>query len=125
MKRLITAIAGFFILFCSTQLHAQAKTGADFFVGKWTVLVKGTPQGDVKMVFVVDKKDSTLTGVVQDTTGNEISKLDKVELGDNSITFYFNAQGYDLNLAMTKKDEDHLTGSLLGMFDAEAERKKS
>jgi hypothetical protein len=29
-----------------------------------------------------------------------------------------------VNLAMTKKDDDHITGSLMGMFDAEGERVK-
>ena len=73
---------------------------------------------------MLEKKDSTLTGVVQDSTGKEMSKLDKVEVNGNSATVYFNAEGYDVNVVMNKKDEDHVTGSLMGMFDAEGERVK-
>ena len=123
MKKLTVIFAGLFLLVLSLKTTAQ--TGADYFAGKWSVLVKALPQGDTKMVFVLEKKDSTLTGVVQDTTGTEISKLDKVELSDSSATVYFTAQGYDVNLVMIKKDEDHITGSLMSMFDAEGERIKN
>ena len=62
---------------------------------------------------------------MQDTTGTEISKLSNVELKDTTITLYFTAQGYDVNMLLNKKDDDHVTGSLMSMFDAEGERKKT
>ena len=34
------------------------------------------------------------------------------------------AAGYDLSLTLAKKDEDHVTGSLMAMFQAEGERVK-
>ena len=95
------------------------------FADKWNVLVKGTPNGDSKMVILLDKKDTTLAGVVQDTTGKEIAKIDKVDLSGDKATIYFNTQGYDVNLEMTKKDDDHFTGSMMGMFDAEGDRVKT
>ena len=125
MKKLRVFISAVFIFILSTGAKAQAQTGAAYFTGKWNVLVKGTPNGDAKMTFVLDKKDSTLTGVVQDSTGKEIAKIDKVELNGDKATVYFNAQGYDVNLEMNKKDEDHVTGSLMGMFDSEGERVKN
>ncbi len=76
------------------------------------------------MFFVLEKKDTTLTGVVQDSTGLQISKIDKADISATSTTVYFVAQGYDVNLLMNKKDEDHITGSLMSMFDAEGERVK-
>ena|SRR5438477_12242782 len=124
MKNLKAIAAGSFMLLVSMSMHAQTKTGAEYFAGTWSVLLKGLPQGDTKMVFVLEKKDTTLTGAVQDTTGKEIAKLDKVELTANSATVYFTAQGYDVNLVMNKKDDDHIVGSLMGMFDAEGERVK-
>jgi len=110
-------------LLFSTGAKAQTVT-ADYFSGKWNVLLKGLPDGDTKMFIVLEKKDTTMTGVVQDSTGTQISKIDKVELKENTATVYFTAQGYDVNLSMTKKDDDHITGSLMGMFDAEGERVK-
>ncbi|CAN5468902.1 hypothetical protein BH11BAC5_BH11BAC5_37890 [soil metagenome] len=124
MKYLQLILSGLFLLALSFGANAQTKTGADYFEGKWNVLVKSLPQGDTKMFFTLDKKDATLTGAVQDSTGKEIATLDKVELGDNTVTVYFSTQGYDVNLVMNKKDDDHVTGSLMGMFDAEGDRVK-
>ena len=124
MKKLSQLFPGLFILLLSLNVHAQSKTGADYFEGKWNVLVKGLPDGDTKMVFILEKKDTTLAGVVQDSTGKEIAKIDKVELNKITLTVYFTAQGYDVNLVMNKKDDDHITGSLMGMFDAEGDRIK-
>ena len=112
-----------FLLLFTFTVNAQI-SGADYFVGKRSVLLKGIPGGDAKMVLVLEKKDTTITGIVQDSTGAQISKIDKAELNGTSLTVYFTAQGYDVNLLMTKKDDDHVTGSLMGMFDAEGERVK-
>jgi len=124
MRKLSSVFAGLFVLLLSSVINAQSKTGADYFTGNWAVVLKGLPQGDSKMIFVLEKKDTTITGLVKDTTGAEISKITSVELKDTGITLFFNAQGYDVNLLLAKKDEDHATGSLMGMFDAEAERIK-
>ncbi|MDN3655466.1 hypothetical protein QWZ08_07510 [Ferruginibacter paludis] len=124
MKKLHSILTTTLLLVLSFCASAQTKTGAAYFEGKWNVLVKSLPQGDTKMFFTLDKKDASLTGAVQDSTGKEIAKLDKVELADTTVTVYFSAQGYDVNLVMNKKDDDHVTGSLMGMFDAEGDRVK-
>jgi hypothetical protein len=124
MKKYIPMLTGLFILLLSLNVHAQSKTGADYFADTWTVLVKGLPQGDTKMLFVIEKRSDSLSGVVQDSTGMEITKIDKVDLKDTTATIYFSTQGYDVNLVLNKKDDDHVTGSLMNMFDAEGERKR-
>ena len=124
MKKASLFLAGSFLLLLSTNVHAQSKTGADYFKGKWNVLIKGTPNDDAKMIFVLENKNDSIVGVVQDTTGAEISKISNAELNDTSVTVYFNAQGYDVNVVMNKKDDDHVSGSLMGMFDAEGDRVK-
>lgn len=108
------------LLLLNTNVYAQ--TTADFFVGKWNVLIKGTPNGDARLILVLEMKEDSLTGVVQDEAGNEITKIDKSEVGEGTATFYFNAQGYDVTLELTKADEDNVTGNLLGMFEAEGAR---
>jgi hypothetical protein len=55
-----------FFLFLSFTSHAQSKAGADFFAGKWNVLVTGTPYGDLKRVYILEKKDNSLSGTVLD-----------------------------------------------------------
>ena len=124
MKKVSLLFAGFFFLLLSLKVNAQTNTGADYFAGKWNILVKGTPNGDSKIFVSLDKKDSTMAGAIQDSTGNEISKISKAELKDNEVTVYFTAQGYDVYLTLDKKDDDHVTGSMMGMFDAEGERIK-
>jgi hypothetical protein len=124
MKKVATILTGLFILTLSFRVNAQSKAGADYFKGKWSVLLKGTPNGDAKMIFVLENRNDSIVGVVQDTTGAEISKITGAELSDTAVTVYFNAQGYDVNLLLTKKDDDHATGSLMNMFDAEGERIK-
>lgn len=125
MKKINVLLAGAFLILLSMGARAQAKTGADYFTGSWSVLVKGTPNGDSKMIFVLEKKDSSMTGVLQDSTGKEISKITNAELKATQLTVYFTTQGYDVNLVMDKKDEDHTTGSLMGMFDADGDRIKA
>jgi len=126
MKRKLNAIiAGFCFMFLAVTAQAQSTTGAEYFTGKWSVLIKGTPNGDGKMLVTLEKLDTTLTGTIQDSTGQLNTKIDKVEIDGDKITLYFNTQGYDVNLEMDKKDDDHVTGSMMGMFDAEGERVKA
>ena len=125
MKKLTSLLAGLFFLVLSMKADAQEKTGADYFAGKWNVVVKGTPSGDRKMVFALDKTENTIAGEVQDTTGKVLSKIVKAEVSANSITVYFSMNDHDASLDLTKKDEDHASGSAMGMFDAEAERVKT
>ena len=124
MKKISTVLATVFFLLLATAGNAQSKAGADYFEGKWSVLLKGTPGGDTKLVFNLEKKNDSISGVVLDTTGVEITKLTKVELKDSVINMYFTAQGYDVNLLLNRKDDDHVVGSLMSMFEAEGERKK-
>ena len=124
MKRIISLTAGLFSLLLSFNANAQSKTGADYFEGKWKVLVTGTPYGDLKRIYVLEKKDNTLSGIVQDSTGKEITKCSKVELKDNEVTLYYQAMGNDVSITLIKKDDDHVTGKVLGTFDASGERIK-
>ncbi len=120
MKKFHFLLIAFFML-CSTLVHAQT-SNVDYFAGRWNVIVTGTPGGDSKLILVLDKNDDKITGVVQDSTGKEISKLSKVELKENQITVYFTAQGYDVDLVLNKKDDNHVGGRLMNMFDADGER---
>ncbi|HET9825553.1 MAG TPA: hypothetical protein VFP87_09465, partial [Chitinophagaceae bacterium] len=72
MKKLKSIFIGAILFLAASSATAQT-SGSDYFAGKWNVLVKGLPQGDAKMFFVLEKKDTTMTGVVQDSTGTEIA----------------------------------------------------
>ena len=124
MKKVSSIITGLFFLLLATGANAQTQTGADFFAGKWKVLITGTPYGDLKRIYVLEKNDNTLTGVVQDSTGKEITKCSNVEVKDNEVILYYQAMGNDVSITLIRKDDDHVTGSVLGMFDAKGERIK-
>jgi hypothetical protein len=115
-------LSAILLLAATLGANAQSQEAPDYFTGKWTVLVKGTPNGDVKLVLSIDRKDTALTAVVLDTTGGEFAKVDRIVRKDTALTAYFSAMGYDLYLEMTRKDDDHMTGNLVGMFEAEATR---
>jgi hypothetical protein len=104
-------------------LNAKAQT-ADYFPGKWNVVILGTPNGDAKLTFVLDRKDGKLAGVVQDTTGKEMTKITQIDEKDKTITAAFTIQSYDVTLTLEPVDDDHVKGSLMGMFDARGIRVK-
>jgi hypothetical protein len=124
MTKLVSLFAGLGFLLTSATTHAQSKTGADFFAGKWSALIAGTPYGDLKRIYVLDKKDNGLSGTVLDFTGKEVAKCTKVDVKDNEVTLYYTALGNDVSVVLTKKDEDHVAGSAMGMFDVKGERIK-
>jgi hypothetical protein len=124
MKKLNSLTASVFFLLLAVGANAQTKTGADYFAGKWKVLVTGTPYGDLKRIYVLEKSGNTLTGIVQDSTGTEITKCSKVDVKDNEITLYYQSMGNDITITLIRKDDDHVTGSVLGTFDAKGERIK-
>ncbi|MDB5279631.1 MAG: hypothetical protein JWR61_4586 [Ferruginibacter sp.] len=125
MKKFPFSLLGIFSLFLSLNADAQTKTGVEYFAGKWSTLVIGTPSGDRKMVFVLEKEDTGIIGVVQDTTGKKLSTITKAELNANTITLYYSINEHDVITELTKKDEDHATGNAMGMFDVEAVRVKA
>lgn len=122
MKKLsliLTAVAALFL-----SLNAKAQTTTDYYPGKWNVTVMGTPNGDAKMTFVLERKDGKLTGAVQDTTGKEMTKITQIDEKDKTITAAFTIQSYDVTLTLDPVDDDHVKGSLMGMFDAKGIRVK-
>ena len=125
MRKLSLLSVGLFSMLLSFSARAQSNSGADYFAGKWNVLMKGLPDGDTKMFFVLEKKDTTLTGTVLDSVGTQIAKIDSVQITASTATIYFVAQSYNVNFLMNKKTDDHITGSLMGMFDAEGDRVKA
>ncbi len=124
MKLICFFSAAIFTLLVSANGNAQTKDSTTYFLGSWNVLVKGLPNGDTKMFVNLEKKDSTLAGAILDSAKTEVARFSKVERKGFTVTVYFVAQGYDVTLYMEKKDEDHVTGNMLNMFDAVGDRVK-
>lgn len=114
----------FLLLFSCFQASAQTAPATDYFAGKWNIIVLGTPNGDSKMTFVLERRDGKLGGVVQDTTGKELAKIAQIDEKDKSITAAFTIQSYDVTLTLDPVDDNHVKGNLMNMFDAKGERVK-
>ena len=104
------------------SLVANAQSSENFFVGKWKVLTVGTPNGDAKSTVSLERKDGKLTGTMASEGASETIKFTNVEEKENSVTVYFSASGYDVYMVLDKKDENHVTGSMMDMFDVSGER---
>lgn len=122
MKKLSVFIAA---IVCSVvfSIGAKAQAPADYFAGKWSVLVTGTPNGDAKFIVSLERKDGKFTGGLTDpATNKEITSFTKIEESEKNVTVYFTSQTYNVYLFLEKKDDNNVTGSMMDMFDATGER---
>src|SRR5215204_6999835 len=110
MKKLNSIAIVLSFLLLTVGSNAQSKTGTDFFAGKWKVLITGTPYGDLIRIYVLEKNGNTLTGIVQDSTGKEVTKCSNVEVKHNEVTLFYQAMGNDVSITLIRKDDDHVTG---------------
>lgn len=110
-----------FVLMSSIAMKAQDKPG-NYFAGRWSVLVVGTPNGDSKMPLTLTEVDGKLQGGIEDGKGGFATKFDRVELKGNTVTVYFVGGGYNCYITLDKKDDNTAVGSLMDMFDATATR---
>lgn len=111
-----------FVLGLSFNTFAQS----EFFVAKWEITVAGTPNGDAKFVTKLERKDGKLSGELSlpaDPSSPKIP-ISNIEESADKIVIYFSAQGYDVNVELTKVDDDNLKGTLMNMFEAKAVRVK-
>jgi hypothetical protein len=129
MKKVTVILAGVFFLLISSGANAQAKAVADslsgeaYFIGNWNILAKSLPQGDTKMVIIIEKKEGKLTGNISDPASSEgPMEFTSVTINGNVLNAVFTAQGMDIPLNLTKKDDRSITGDIMGMFDIEGSR---
>ena len=64
MKTLSALVARLFFLLITLGVQAQTKAGADYFTRKSNVLVTGTPYGDLKRIYLLERSGNTLTGSI-------------------------------------------------------------
>jgi len=100
----------------STETSSQK-----YFEGSWDVLLKGTPQGDAKMIMEISNVDNQWAGKMIGGDGDP-TEIGRIEVKENSITVYWVSQGYDVFMTLEKTEGNKLEGTLMDMFDASAER---
>lgn len=122
MKKTVLLFTAIFAILFSISLNSQAQANSDYFVGKWNVLVTGTPNGDAKMVVVMQRVDGKLKAEFVGNDQPEVPKVSNIEETEKSVRIYFTASGYDVYLYLENKGENHVEGNMLDMFDAKGDR---
>lgn len=124
MKLLLTSFALLLTLFGTSMSSPEVVARATYFDGKWEVLIKETPQGDAVIPMRFETADGKTTGYFKEAGAETESKMSSVAVTGDVLNAAFNISGYDVTLDLKKVDEDFSTGSLMGMFTAEAKRVK-
>lgn len=119
LKSVFTIVA----LFAAITL-TKAQTNQNYFIGNWEVLVKGTPQGDVKLPMSFEMKDDKIIGKITNPETKEVGTMTSVEMKGEELFAAFSAGGYDLTMVIKKKDDDHFGGTLMEMLEVEGTRLK-
>lgn len=119
LKSIFTIVA----LFAAISL-TKAQTNQNYFIGNWEVLVKGTPQGDVKLPMSFEMKDDKIIGKITNPETKEVGTMTSVEMKGEELFAAFSAGGYDLTMVIKKKDDDHFAGTLMEMLEVEGTRLK-
>jgi hypothetical protein len=119
LKSVFTIVA----LFAAITL-TKAQTNQSYFIGNWEVLVKGTPQGDVKLPMSFEMKDDKIIGKITNPETKEVGTMTSVEMKGEELFAAFSAGGYDLTMVIKKKDDDHFAGTLMEMLEVEGTRLK-
>ena len=120
MKKIV-----FFCMMCMLMAastftaHAQEES-KDYFVGKWLVKIQDLPVDIEEMMVDVTRVDGKLK-VNLSADGQQI-EVQQVNEKETSITFYFNGNGFDVDMTLVKKSQNEVTGDMLSQFDLTGNR---
>ena len=120
MKKIV-----FFCMLCMLMAastftaHAQEES-KDYFVGKWLVKIQDLPVDIEEMMVDVTRVDGKLK-VNLSADGQQI-EVQQVNEKETSITFYFNGNGFDVDMTLVKKSQNEVTGDMLSQFDLTGKR---
>ncbi|NSW94525.1 MAG: hypothetical protein HPY62_07440 [Bacteroidales bacterium] len=112
MKKQSLIITGLLLLL-ATIANAQTKTGIQYFEGKWNTVVS-SPYGDVKMVICFEKNNDKISSSIKDSEGKDLYKVEKTSVQEKQATITFIGSQGVVDMILTKKDEDNLTGDIMG-----------
>ena len=120
MKKIV-----FFCMLCmlmaASAFTAQAQEESkDYFVGKWLVKIQDLPVDIEEMTVDIARVDGKLK-VNLSADGQQI-EVQQVNEKETSITFYFNGNGFDVDMTLVKKSQNEVTGDMLSQFDLTGKR---
>lgn len=120
MKKIVFFCMMCMLMAASTfSAHAQEES-KDYFVGKWLVKIQDLPVDIEEMMVDVARVDGKLK-VNLSADGQQI-EVQQVNEKETSITFYFNGNGFDVDMTLVKKSQNEVTGDMLSQFDLTGKR---
>ena len=123
MKKLVF-ICAMMLLMAANAFTANAQgESKEYFIGKWQVSVPGLPMGDVDMIVELNRVDGNLKGTI--SALNQTVEVERITEREKSVTLYFVGEGYDVDLTLIKKNQNEVTGDMMGQFDATGKRIKA
>lgn len=123
MKKLVF-ICAMMLLMAANAFTANAQgESKEYFIGKWQVSVPGLPMGDVDMIVELNRVDGNLKGTI--SALEQTIDIERITEREKSVTLYFVGEGYDVDLTLTKKNQNEVTGDMMGQFDATGKRIKA
>lgn len=111
-----TVIIMVIITLLPCKLSAQTNSsGEDFFIGKWDFVVKGLANYDLNLSVEFKRIDGEFKGELSmPAFGVSGMELKGITIVDSTFSVNTDAIGFDMPLILTKKDENTVTGSLMG-----------
>lgn len=125
MKQKFTILGSLLFIITISFAFTFSTPNEKYFEGKWDVLIKDIPQGDVTIPMRFESTDGETIGFFQEPGTQEESKMTSVVIEGELLTTSFYISGYDVTLTLRKVDEDHSKGEMMGMFDVEGTRVKA
>lgn len=120
MKKIVFFCMMCMLIAASTfTAHAQEES-KDYFVGKWLVKIQDLPVDIEEMTVDIARVDGKLK-VNLSADGQQI-EVQQVNEKESSITFYFNGNGFDVDMTLVKKSQNEVTGDMLSQFDLTGKR---
>ncbi len=122
MKRVLISLTAAASL-CLFSVAATIEENSNYFLGKWKVMVTGTPNGDAALLVTLEQKEDKLSGFIEtNDPSTPTIQISKVEEQDQSVIIYYTASGYDVYMSMVKVDTDKVKGKLMGTYELSGER---
>lgn len=113
-----------FVLLCGITFNGFSQTTPGYFEGKWSVLIKETPNGDATIPMRFELKDGKMKGYFTAPDSQEETAMASVDVTSDQLTAAFNIASYDVVMVIAKKDEEKASGKLMDMFVVEATKVK-
>lgn len=133
MKKLII---GLMVMMTCLMSNANTKSIAinsqdsveNKFLGKWDMLWKDLPDGDMECQLILTNENGKLKGTLTSTDivnkyGKGIDLYD-IDIDKKELSFMYTAEGYDVSIVVEMVDENSLEGYMMDMFEIFASRAK-